>query len=209
MTGDVTALARDVLEKAGGRDRYMVAIAGPPAGGKSTLSEQLWAELERLDPGSSTLVPMDGYHYDDAVLTASGDLPRKGAPWTFDALGFLATLERIRAARDPVAVPVFDRSLELARAGARIVAADTRIILVEGNYLLLTTPPWDRLRPLFDHTIMVSAPMEVLEARLMDRWLGFGFDRESAKTKAGDNDLPNAETVLRDSAKADVVWNNS
>ena len=41
-----------------------------------------WRDL--LPEDSAAVVPMDGFHYDDAVLTAKGLRQRKGAPETFD-----------------------------------------------------------------------------------------------------------------------------
>ena len=110
---------------------------------------------------------MDGFHFDDIVLNARGHRPRKGAPHTFDVDGLAATLARL-AADDgrEVAVPVFDRSIEIARAGARIIGPATRLVVVEGNYLLLDDPAWARLRGHFDATVMLAVPMPVVEARL-------------------------------------------
>ncbi len=160
------ALARDILERAAGRRRILVAIAGAPGSGKSTLAEALLAELEAQAPGDAALVPMDGFHYDDVVLAARGLLSRKGAPETFDVDGFAAALARIRAADRPVAVPVFDRELEIARAGGRIVGPEAPVVLVEGNYLLLDMAPWDALAPLFDLTLFLPVPEAELARRL-------------------------------------------
>ena len=133
----VAALAADLLARSAGRGRYLVAIAGPPGAGKSTLAEALLAALEAAAPGRAALVPMDGYHLDNAVLAERGLLARKGAPETFDVDGLARDLARIRAGGRAVAVPVFDRRLDLARAAARIILPGQELVLVEGNYLLL------------------------------------------------------------------------
>lgn len=192
-------LAKLILGKAAGhKGRFIVAIAGPPACGKSTLAADLAHEI---GPGARVLA-MDGFHFDDAVLTARGHRSRKGAPHTFDVAGLAHCLGRIRAG-EVVAIPVFDRSLELSRAGAEVVEAEDRIILVEGNYLLLTTGPWAALRDLFDFTILVRASEAVLTQRLVDRWTHYG--RADAAAWIQSNDLPNAQTVIRDSGGADLV----
>lgn len=199
----VEALARRLVE-AGGRGRTLAALAGPPGAGKSTLAEAVVARVEAERPGLAALVPMDGFHFDDAVLEARGRRPFKGAPDTFDVGGLAATLARLKAGEEDVAVPVFDRALEIARAGARIVPASARVVLAEGNYLLLEDAPWSRLAPLFDLTAFIRVDEATLRARLLGRWLGHGLDAAEAERKAESNDLPNGRLVLARSRRADV-----
>lgn len=186
--------------------RRFVAIAGPPGSGKSTFTESLRERINVVRPGFADILMMDGYHFDDLILQARGHRSRKGAPHTFDIDGFRAMLERLRTedGKD-VAVPVFDRSIEIARAGARIIAASTRIVLAEGNYLLLNEPGWRDLRPLFDLTVMVEASESELVARLTARWQGFDYDLPAIATKLEENDLPNMRLVLTNSRPADVI----
>jgi pantothenate kinase len=206
VTEDVAALARDLLDRASGRRRYLLAVAGAPGAGKSTFAEALFAALEAVAPGRAALVPMDGFHLDNSVLSARGLLPRKGAPETFDTDGLIAMLDRVRADSEPVAVPVFDRDLDLARAGARIIAEDQSIIVVEGNYLLLADPPWSALADRFDRTLFLDVGEAALTRRLVDRWLGYGHTPEAARARAEGNDLPNARLVIARSRPADVIW---
>ena len=153
---------------------------------------------------AAEVLPMDGYHYDDAVLEARGHRSRKGAPHTFDVDGFAAMLARLRADTGrPVAVPVFDRAIEIARAGARIIPAATRLILVEGNYLLLDDPDWAALRAHFDATVFLRVDEPTLAARLADRWQGYGLDAATIRAKIEENDLPNARLVNARSVAAD------
>ena len=79
-----------------GSQRFIVAIAGPPGAGKSTLATDL---AQKLGSGAR-VVPMDGYHLDDAVLAARGLRHRKSAPETFDDQGFLHLLDRLRPEED-------------------------------------------------------------------------------------------------------------
>ena len=94
-----------------------------------------------------------------------------------------------------VAVPVFDRSLELARAAARLIRPTQRIVLIEGNYLLLDRPPWDRLARFFDRTLFVDVPMAELRRRLVERWRSYGRDPVASEAWIDSNDLPNAAMV--------------
>lgn len=198
-------LAARIVARAEGLGRIVVALAGPPGAGKSTLSRRL---LAALPAGKAALVPMDGFHFDNAVLEAMRLRDRKGAPETFDCAGLAASLRRIRAGEGPVAVPVFDREADLARAGAAIIGADARFVLVEGNYLLLGRPPWSGLAPLFDLTIFIDVPMAELERRLLARWTGLGRGEEAARAWVEGNDLPNARLVIAGSRPADIVWGN-
>lgn len=184
--------------------RLLVGVAGAPGSGKSTLADALKAEIDRARPGLTAVFPMDGYHYDDAVLSELGRLARKGAPDTFDVGGLAQMLRRLSAnEEDVVAVPVFDRTIETARAGARLIPQSIGIIIAEGNYLLLKRPPWDRLDGLFDFTVMVDVPTEILRQRLEARWRHFGLSEAEVRRKVDTNDLPNGITVIEESRPAD------
>ncbi|HET8790490.1 MAG TPA: nucleoside/nucleotide kinase family protein, partial [Modicisalibacter sp.] len=186
--------------------RFIVALAGPPGAGMSFLSELLCQRLNDRESGVAVVVPMDGYHFDNAVLEPQGLLPVKGAPETFDIDSLAQDLRRIRHADRVVAVPVFDRPLDLARAGGRLIALEHRIVIVEGNYLLLDRPHWSELRPLFDTTILIDVSDEVLEARLIQRWLGLGQDTTGAQERTHNKDMHNARLVKRHSVTPDTIW---
>lgn len=176
-----------------------MAVAGPPGSGKSTLAAELVTGLG----AQAALVPMDGFHMDNRVLQARGLLGRKGAPETFDATGFVQMVRRLAQDED-VAVPVFDRAQDRVIAGAQIVAADIGIAVVEGNYLLLDTPPWSGLHEVWDLTVFIDVPVPELERRLIRRWLDHGHTRAEAEARALSNDIPNAQLVLAQSGPADI-----
>jgi len=204
LEDNAVKLAEAAIARAAKSTRFIIALAGPPGVGKSTLSEALVAEFEKRGQGAA-IVPMDGFHFDNAVLEARGILSRKGAPFTFDVDGYAALLKRLRSKPDrDIAVPVFDRALDLARAGGSIITPDHRFLIAEGNYLLLDEPDWAPMAHLFDLTVMLKAGVEALRHRLIDRWLGYGFDPEQALARALANDIPNAELVLGKSRKADL-----
>lgn len=193
-------LAALIRAKAPKQGRFLTALAGPPGAGKSTLAAELVAAL---GPGAKA-VPMDGFHYDDAVLIARGDRDRKGAPDTFDVHGFLHLLRRLRS-EDEVAIPIFDRDLEISRAGAAIITADDRLLVVEGNYLLLNEPPWPQAAALFDLTVWIDVAEAELDRRLQDRWAHYGKTPAEARAWIDSNDMPNIRRVTQNSRTADVL----
>jgi hypothetical protein len=71
----LAALA-DRLAAEQGPARRIVAVAGTPGSGKSTFAERLQALVDGRVPAQ--VLAMDGFHYDDLVLTARGHRPRKG-----------------------------------------------------------------------------------------------------------------------------------
>ena len=180
--------------------RRLVALAGPPASGKSTLAGALGAAL----PGS-VVVPMDGFHLDDGLLRAAGLHARKGSPDTFDVAGLDCLLQRIVADEGTVHIPVFDRGRELSRAAAASVLPEHRLVIVEGNYLLLDEPPWRSLAAHFDLTVLLQVSEPELERRLLQRWREHGLDEAGARLKADVNDLPNGRRVLAGSLRPDLV----
>jgi pantothenate kinase len=200
---DLETLARHLLTLDPGR-RVICAVAGAPASGKSTLAEALVDRINAQAPGVAALLPMDGFHYDDLHLVPAGLRPRKGAPETFDAGGLRHMLMRLKSnEEDTVAVPLFDRRIEIARAGARLIPRSVRVIVAEGNYLLLKRAPWGALSPYFDVTVMIDVPEEELRRRLRQRWVDLGLGPHEIARKLDENDLPNGRTVRDESSDAD------
>lgn len=200
----------DILVGSDPERRMICAIAGAPGSGKSTLAGIVTERLNAREPGCAALLQMDGYHYDDLYLVPAGLRARKGAPETFDVGGLRHILARLRA-RDEVsvAVPVFDRTIEISRAGAQLIPASVRIIVVEGNYLLLARQPWDSLRPCLDVTVMIDVPEPILRDRLIARWKGYGLSPAEITAKVEGNDIPNGRMVRDGSAAADFVVRQS
>lgn len=200
----------DLLWGSGTAKRMLVGIAGPPGSGKSTLATQWWEIAERQRPGQAVIVPMDGYHLDNTVLQDRGILHLKGIPASFDAWGFVNLLKTIhRASLAPKApaipVPAFDRRIESTVPGAIQVAPSHRLILVEGNYLLLDTEPWHRIRALCATIVYLDVPEHILYPRLVARHMAGGKNRAGAEQKVNSTDLPNARLVMQARNRADHV----
>lgn len=193
-------LAKEITTRGAAADRFIVGVAGPPGAGKSTLAAQI---VDAIGHGAR-VVPMDGFHYDNAVLDRLGLRARKGAPETFDAAGFLHLMQRLRSGED-AAIPVFDRDADLAHAGADLVTAADKYLVVEGNYLLLNEVPWSDLGSLFDLTVYIDVPEAELDARLLRRWDHYGKTPQDARNWIDSNDLPNIRRVMQGSRQADIV----
>lgn len=181
-------------------ERKLIALAGPPASGKSTIAEALVTHLGQ----TAALVPMDGFHYSNAILDARDLRARKGAPETFDLAGFNTLMWRLRTEGE-VAVPTFDRSLDTSIGSSVLIEAHHSLIIVEGNYLLLDEPDWKDLKQHWTLSIALDVPDDVLEKRLVQRWLSHGLSTQAARNRAMSNDIPNAQRVMRNRLMPDLT----
>ncbi|GAA1946808.1 nucleoside/nucleotide kinase family protein [Nocardioides panacihumi] len=193
-----------------GRGRTVLGIAGAPGAGKSTLTDALLDRLREQPPAGADAswvahVPMDGFHLADVQLARLGLLDRKGAPETFDVDGYAATLARLHD--EPgrtVYAPGFERTLEQPISAALAVTPAARIVVTEGNYLLLDTGGWERVRRLVDEIWFVESPPGRVE-RLVERHVRFGKSPEAARAWVERVDEANALLVEATRAAADVV----
>ncbi|MFW6772952.1 nucleoside/nucleotide kinase family protein [Nocardioides sp. CPCC 205120] len=214
----LVARAHDLVARAGG-GRAVLGVVGAPGAGKSTLVETLLAALAASPPtgqgpGWVAHLPMDGYHLADAQLDRLGRRERKGAPDTFDARGYAATLRRCRTEREhTVFVPGFERELEQPLAAALAVLPEAALVVTEGNYLLLgaTGEPahheqgWGEVADAIDETWYVEVPDAVRRERLVARHVRFGKNPAAAAAWVDTVDEPNARLVATGRALADLV----
>lgn len=198
MTDELIARAGELIAQPG---RALLGVAGAPASGKSTLAELLVAALG----DDAVLVPMDGFHLDDAVLRRHGSWERKGAIDTFDDAGFAELLHRVRAADGTVYAPRFDRALEASIGGAIEVAADVPLVVTEGNYLLAETGAWPRARAALDEVWFLRIDPAVRRERLIERHMRFGRGPEEARARADGTDEINARLIEATAARADRI----
>lgn len=183
--------------------RVIIGIAGKPGAGKSTLVEF----LARNYPGDDcAVVPMDGFHLSNLVLKSLSRDGRKGAPDTFDTQGFISLLRRIRDEKEAsIYFPIFDRSIEESIFAQGVIKPQTRLIITEGNYLLLDSFGWADVKPLLDESWFLEIDDRIRLERLIARHERFGKDSEAARTWAQGSDERNAEKVLSTKFSADVI----
>jgi pantothenate kinase len=149
-------------------------------------------------------VPMDGFHLADQALDRLGLRQRKGAPETFDAAGYAALLHRVRTETTTVYAPAFERDLEQPLAGAIAVPPEARLVVTEGNYLLLDGP-WAELRGLLSEVWFVQVDEQTRVRRLVARHEQFGKSHDAAVDWVRTVDQPNADLVAPTAALADLV----
>jgi pantothenate kinase len=184
--------------------RVVVGLVGPPASGKSTISEWLASEVKRRHGIESAVVAMDGFHLGNDVLVAMGRRDRKGAPDTFDVDGFVALLSRMKRGSDRVIyAPVFRREIEEPIANANPITPGAQLVLVEGNYLLHDEHGWGEVRPMLDACWFIDADPAQCHARLVERQLATYGSMDAALHWIATVDEPNARLIRGTAHRAD------
>jgi pantothenate kinase len=181
----------------------LIGIIGKPGAGKSTLSKFLMAKLPKE---FVTVVPMDGYHLSNKVLKDLKRADRKGAPDTFDVAGFISLVKRIRTEQTQIIYyPIFDRAIEESIAAQGVVTSATKVVIIEGNYLLHDDGGWEVCNDLLDESWMVDVDDDKRISRLISRHIAFGKEPEAAKAWAKGTDEVNAQLIERGRSRADFV----
>lgn len=174
--------------------------------GKSTISEQLLARLDRTE---TIVVPMDGFHYSKEELmtfpNSSEAFARRGAHWTFNGSAFVNKLRELRKTRSGLFPSFSHGSGNPVEDTIQVVGAKHQIVIVEGNYLLLDIEPWTEIRNLLDFVFFVEADLETIRRRVYGRHFSLGYGEETSLRRVLTNDLPNAELILTTKNRADMV----
>ncbi len=190
--------------------RIVVFMAAPPAVGKSTLAEFLsWLSVRDQSLMPVQAIGMDGFHYHadyiktHTVLRDGTEVPMqsvKGCPETFDVDRLTDKIRSLR--QDNITWPVYDRTIHDVREDALYVKG--RIVLIEGNYLLLKERPWNKLSQYADYTIRIDADEVMLFERLVSRKIKGGSTRRDAERFCRESDLVNVRRVLRNTKTGDL-----
>ena len=203
LASQAAALARIQNHLENSTERVLIGIIGKPGAGKSTLSKFLMAKLPKE---FVTVVPMDGYHLSNKVLKDLKRADRKGAPDTFDVAGFISLVKRIRSEQTQnIYYPIFDRAIEESIAAQGVVTSATKVVIVEGNYLLHDDDGWEVCNDLLDESWMVDVDDGKRISRLISRHIAYGKDPEAAKAWAKGTDEVNAKLIERGRTRADFV----
>lgn len=202
LCGGIDALCARARRLCAGGGRRVLGITGAPGAGKSTIA----ADMVRALAPDAVLVPMDGFHLANSELERLGKRDRKGAIDTFDGAGYVALIERLKAAGDEIVfAPEFRRDIEEAIAGAIAVPPRVPLVVTEGNYLLSSERPWSRLRALIDEFWFVDPGEEIRLERLIARHVAFGKSTDAARAWALGTDQRNAQTIAATRDAADFL----
>jgi len=197
---EVVARAKSLM----GGERKIVGLIGKPGAGKSTLSAQL---IEQLGD-QSAILNMDGYHLSNLALRELGRADRKGAPDTFDALGFTEILRRVKHEVDrDIYFPVFDRAIEESIAAQGVISPSVKLVITEGNYLLQSENNWGGVKNLLDESWFIEVDDNLRIERLVNRHHKFGKSKADAHSWATGSDENNAKIVAQTRELADVIIN--
>ncbi|MGO4533881.1 nucleoside/nucleotide kinase family protein [Leifsonia sp. 2MCAF36] len=204
---DLTVLAQRALALAPEGHRVILGVAGSPGSGKTTLARTIADRVDDLaGAGTAVHLPMDGFHLANATLDALGRHDRKGAIDTFDGWGFVALLERVLAETgNTVYAPAFERAVDEPVAGSIPIPPGTRLVVAEGNYLLVDQDPWSRIPDLLAEGWFVTTPEAERMRRLVDRHTRHGRTVEAATAWARDVDGANAVLIEASRARATLL----
>lgn len=188
--------------------RFLVGIAGAPASGKSTLAEIIAKTINnQFDHEIATKLNMDGYHYYNVDLLDKGIFDHKGAHFTFNAEKFILKLIETKEVNRDVKCPIYDRKgTDNPIENAHAITSNHRIVIVEGNYLLLSIYPWVTIRQVLDYAIFLEVDPDIQFKRLLKRHTSGGRNETEAKQKIEFTDLPNGELIIEDRHRADYIF---
>ncbi len=210
LTEKINKLATELLEtlsKSPDNERYFLGITGCPAAGKSEFANTLSDEINlRTGSDLTVVVPMDGFHFPNNILEERGLMQIKGAPETFDVNCFVELINRLYEFPDQIIMcPAYDRKLHNPVKDSITIKPSNRLIIVEGNYLLLNRSPWNLIRAKLDEVWYLDIPLEIIKERLIDRHVSGGTTRKEAEKKIMSVDVPNAELIKKTCSLADKI----
>lgn len=182
--------------------RAIIAFAGPPGSGKSTIAEEVVRRLnKRVAKPFAIVMSMDGFHLPRSSLD---ELPnreeayeRRGVAWTFDAPRAVSLVERLHDTKNDrtvvISAPNFDHAEKDPVEDAIVIPGDISLVIMEGLWLLYDQAPWNQISSLVDDTWFVDVDAEIARHRVAKRHIKAGIESnwEDAVRRASGNDLVN------------------
>ena len=206
----------DLINKTGGTNdgkRIIIGLAGPPGSGKTTTAENVCTKInEILGAGMAKVIPMDGFHLPRSKLQTMENpeyaFRRRGAPFTFDPEALLAMVKQLKISKSMVRAPSFDHAIKDPKNDDIEIPASVKLIILEGNYLLLKDPIWCEIADELDEKWLVTADWDVIKTRLTDRHLRAKIcaTYEEALARANENDIPNGRYIIENSVTPDFTF---
>ena len=196
---------RLISEAVDSADRLILGIAGIAASGKSTLAERIVDQANAARGQIAVLIPLDGFHLPNAKLVADGLIDRKGAPFTYDIDAYLKTLATFRRQSEVGGFPRYCRKVHEPVIADQSVTSETRLIVTEGQYLAVASPPWKTLGEIFHETWWLDTPPALARRWLLGRDLAVGRTNDQALSKYQTNDRLNVSEALSSRRTVDLV----
>lgn len=180
--------------------RTLIGIVGKPGAGKSTVVEEI---QKRFDSKDVSIIPMDGFHLSNEELITLGRRERKGAPDTFDVEGFTSLLKSVKLNhQNDHKFPIFHREIEASVEDEGIVPKESKVIVIEGNYLFSIDHNWDAVFPSLNHTWFIEIDDEVRIKRLIARHIRYGKTPGEAEAWSRGGDEANARFIEQTATRA-------
>jgi pantothenate kinase len=177
----------------GERPRTLIGIVGKPGSGKSTVVEEI---SKKFGSKLVSIIPMDGFHLSNEELISLGRRDRKGAPDTFDVEGFTSLIEKVKTKNQVNhKFPIFHREIEASIADEGMIPKESKVVVIEGNYLFSEDHNWNGIYPLLDHTWFIDINDEIRIERLIARHIRYGKTPEEAETWSRGSDETNARFI--------------
>ena len=187
----------------GSKPRTMIGIVGKPGAGKSTVVTEIQKQFSTEDVA---IIPMDGYHLSNEELIRLGRRERKGAPDTFDVEGFISLITRVRNEIDKDhTFHIFHREIEASKADEGIVLRNTKVIVIEGNYLFSEEHNWSEVFPLLDQSWFIEIDDEIRMQRLITRHIKYGKTPQEAEDWSRGSDEANAKFIAKTASRAERI----
>ena len=127
---------------------------------------------------------------------------RRGAHFTFNAAKYSELVKELKkpiTVVGVVAAPSFDHKVKDPIEEDIEIEVHHRIVIIEGNYVLLNIRPWREIAASLDMRYLVTVDIDEARRRIIPRHLAAGIAKseEDALYRVNYNDIPNGEFLLQ------------